>query len=717
MQTPLHLRVGRLLLAAVCCLALGSCALFRPKHAEGPAAATKAGDVSVRFSGVTAFTEADLTDALADPFDTLQHEGANNATADDAAFFLELFYRKNGYAFAAGSYKIAGPKDLELIIEEGPLVALGDIHFSGNEHYKDPANFQQYIIGTTRERFPASKKELPYVEADVQKGVDLVQRFYLAEGYLDVKTAAPVVEYINGRTKANISVAISEGRAYRFGAVTLDGPLVFQESEVRGLISDQIALPYTKPRVDSMQRKLEDYYRKKGYFTAQVTAESDPLQANAAGSVPARFVVKPGPLYHFDGTKITGLDRLKPQFLANRFRELSGQVYDPAKLDEVYQRMIRTGLFNILRVDPVPQPDDTLRLDIDVKEAKSREVGFSIGYGTFEGPMFGVELRDRDFRGTGRPISLSLDYSTRTLSGEILYLDPYLFETKNELRVRLNAQTRTLDGYDKEEIGGLLEIARPITKQLRVSAFLLTQKDTISNLEIDPLNAGPLDYSTNSLGVTASLDLRDNPVSPTKGLITNLSFDAASTAFGGDLDFLRGTFRFTYLQPLGKNTKMTLAAGFRAGIIYPYGSSADTTAVDQNHSPSSPPNSAGSRFPIDERFFNGGSTTVRSFSERELGPYDLKSGNPIGGEAFTIFNLEYIFPLFLADLRGAVFFDAGNLLPKAKDFGFDDERYGIGAGLRYNLPIGPLRLDYGVNPSPKTNESFGAFNFSFGFAF
>lgn len=708
---------GRSLLVAICGLALGSCSIFRPKPATGPAAVTKAGDVTVHFSGVTAFTEAELADALADPFDTLRQEGATNATADDAAFFLELYYRKNGYAFAAGSYKIAGPREVTLTAEEGPLVALGAIRFTGNASYPDDRNFQEYVIGTTRERFPASKKDLPYVEADVRKGVDLVQRFYLAEGFLNVKTAAPVVEYVGDRTRANISVAVSEGERYRFGAVSLDGSLVFPEPEIRALIDEQTTLPYTKPRVDSMQRKLEDYYHNHGYFTAQVTAESDPLQAGADGRVPARFVVKAGPLYRFDGVRVTGVDRLKPQFLANRFRELNGQVYDPARLDEVYQRMIRTGLFSILRVDPRPQPDGALRLDIDVKEAKAREVGFSIGYGTFEGPMFGVELRDRDFRGTGRPISLSLDYSTRTVSGEILYLDPYLFETKNELRVRLNAQTRTLDGYDKQEISGLLELARPITKQIRVSAFLLTKRDTISNLEIDLANAGPLEYSANSLGVTASLDTRDNPVSPTKGFITNFTFDAASSAFGGDLNFLRGTFRFTYLQPIGKDTRMTLAAGFRAGIIRPYGSSAGSFAVDAGEPLANPPRSAGSKFPIDERFFNGGSTTVRSFSERELGPYDLRSGNPIGGQAFTVFNLEYIFPLFLADLRGAIFFDAGNLLPEASDFGFSEERYGIGAGLRYNLPIGPLRLDYGVNPSPRANESFGAFNFSFGFAF
>ena len=123
--------------------------------------------------------------------------------------------------------------------------------------------------------------------------------------------------------------------------------------------------------------------------------------------------------------------------------------------------------------------------------------------------------------------------------------------------------------------------------------------------------------------------------------------------------------------------------------------------------------------PIDERFFLGGSTTVRSYAERQLGPYDHNtSGEPIGGEAYTLANLEFQFPVKLAtDLKGAVFVDAGNLRPRAEQFGFGAEHYAVGAGIRYNLPIGPLRADYGVNPNPGRNEAFGAFQFSFGLAF
>ena len=424
----------RVALFVACALAMSSCALFHPHHQEGAAATTTAGDVNIQFVGVTAFTTSDLNDALFDALDEIKAEGLKDATADDLAFFLELYYRKNGYAYVGTSYTIADGKHLVLKVNEGPLVALGDIRFTGNTHFPDTANFQQYIIGQTRERFPAKQKTLPYVETDVAKGIDLVQRFYVSQGYLEAQVGVPTVEFVNNRTQANITVPIVEGRHYSFGDVAIDGELIFPPGEVRKLIADQIPMPYTRPRVDDMQRRLEGYYKDKGYFTATVSYESDPVKAGADGRVNTTFTVKPGPLYRFDGVKIVGTDRLKPEFLRNRFKEISGQVYDPKALEDLYQRMIRTGLFSQLKVEAVPQPDDTLRLDIGVKEARSRQVGFSVGYDTFEGILFGVELRDRDFNGTGRPISLSLDYSTRTLSGVLLYQDPYLFETDVELR-------------------------------------------------------------------------------------------------------------------------------------------------------------------------------------------------------------------------------------------------------------------------------------------
>jgi outer membrane translocation and assembly module TamA len=123
---------------------------------------------------------------------------------------------------------------------------------------------------------------------------------------------------------------------------------------------------------------------------------------------------------------------------------------------------------------------------------------------------------------------------------------------------------------------------------------------------------------------------------------------------------------------------------------------------------------ATSSIPIDARFFNGGATTVRSFAERELGPKD-KQNNPLGGEFYTVLNAEFTFPIS-GGLKGAVFVDAGNLT-SWDQAGFDDMRTGIGVGLGYALPVGPLRLDFGINPDRRRGEDFGAFHFSFGAAF
>lgn len=119
--------------------------------------------------------------------------------------------------------------------------------------------------------------------------------------------------------------------------------------------------------------------------------------------------------------------------------------------------------------------------------------------------------------------------------------------------------------------------------------------------------------------------------------------------------------------------------------------------------------------PVDLRFFNGGSQSVRSFPERELGPQDRRH-HPTGGEFYSVFNAELGIPL--ADSFSlAVFGDAGNVLESFDDASLDDMHYAAGLGLRYNLPIGPLRLDYGLNLNRKQGEPKGTLHLGFGFSF
>lgn len=677
---------------------------------------------SVEFTGQQVFKEKDLRSAVKEQLSTLDQFGLTSARADDVAFFVEVFYRKHGYTKATVRYKIENRDRLRLEINEGPLMALGTITFEGNQHEPEKKLFE-FIVGPTRERYSKLQRTLPFVAADIQEGASLVHRLYVAEGFLDAVVDQPRYTFHDAENRVDVTIPIREGRQYFFGNVRFRGNTIYGEEALRGQVDDLLKQPFTDARVADIPRRLQAFYRSRGYY--EVKVEANPAEPSAArnGQIPVDVAVSPGELYHFSGEVfVNGLTRLHPSFVQKRFAKLKGKTYSPEAVDERFRTLMKTGLFNVLKVEPTPIADeDMLLLNINAEEAKSKEVGFSLGYGTFEGGIVGAQFRERDLFGYGRPITMSVELSQRSYKGEFIYEDPFLFDTEIAFRNRAAAFTFQYDGYTKFEIGDRVELTKKLTKQYELGLVFAARHVEVTDASIADRFLGERSYLVNSLGFTQTLDLRESPLVAPRGFVFNNTVDVASTAFGSEIQLVRATGRVAYFLPFGPKAltpgvvsdenltlpplqrwfqQSSLAFGARVGIEH----SLNNTGPDEP-----------TTLPIDERFFNGGATSVRSFGERTLGPLDPK-GNPIGGEFYTIFNVEYTFPIY-GELQGAAFFDAGNLLPTSEEPGVDDIRYGLGLGLRYKLPIGPIRLDYGWNPDRQPGEDFGAFHFSFGFAF
>jgi len=672
---------------------------------------------TIEFRGEQAFSEKELRSQLKEQITTIDDFGLTAARGDDLAFFLEVFYRKHGYAKVNVRYTIESGDRLRLEINEGPLITLSTVIFEGNAAEPTQKLFD-FAVGPTRERYSKLQKNLPFVAADIEEGADLVHRLYIAEGFLDAVVDPPRYTYHDETNQVDAIIAIQEGQQYFFGDVSFSGQTIYDAETLRGQMLDLLRQPYTDARVDDIPRRLQTYFKTRGYYDVKVEATGTPEEA-VNGRVPVEIAVSPGPLYRFDGVTVSGLQRLRPSFVTKRLSKLAGQIYSPDVLDERFRVLMRTGLFNLLQIKPVPVEGDLLRLDISAEEAKSKEFGISIGYGTFQGGIFGVQYRDRDLFGYGRPVTISAEISQRGYKGEILYEDPFLFDTDLSFKNRLFALTFDYDGYSKFELGDRVELTRKFTKQYEAGLIFAARHVEVTSTSINQRFLGQTSYFVNSLGFTQTLDLRESPLVSPRGFVFNTTFDLASKAFGSEIDLARGTARLAYFLSFAPKTltpgvtedqtvpplqrwfqQSLLAFGARTGLVHSL----------NNSGPDEP-----TTLPIDERFFNGGATTVRSYGERDLGPHDPK-GNPIGGEFFTVFNVEYTFPLY-GELQGAVFFDAGNLLPTSEEPGVDEMHYAIGAGLRYKLPIGPIRLDYGVNPDRQPGEDIGAFHFSFGFAF
>src|SRR5437667_12026417 len=135
----------------------------------------------IEFRGGQAFKEKELRTALKEEITTIEDFGLSPARGDDLAFFLEVFYRKHGYADVNVHYAIESQNRLRLDISEGPRMTLGTVTFDGNT--REPAErLFDYVVGPTRERYSKLEKKLPFVAADIQEGTNLVHRFYVADG-------------------------------------------------------------------------------------------------------------------------------------------------------------------------------------------------------------------------------------------------------------------------------------------------------------------------------------------------------------------------------------------------------------------------------------------------------------------------------------------------------------------------------------------------------
>src|SRR6201993_5440396 len=165
----------------------------------------------IEFRGNQAFKEKDMRTALKEEITTIEDFGLSPARADDLAFFLEVFYRKHGYAKVDVHYEIESGDRLRLDINEGPRFLLNQVIFDGNAH--EPADkLFEYIVGPTRERYSRMEKRVPFVASDLEEGTHLVQRFYVAEGFLNAVVDAPRDKFLADSSDVDVTVPLHEGR-------------------------------------------------------------------------------------------------------------------------------------------------------------------------------------------------------------------------------------------------------------------------------------------------------------------------------------------------------------------------------------------------------------------------------------------------------------------------------------------------------------------------
>lgn len=649
----------------------------------------------VRIEGLQTIPADQANKWIAPQIEFIESSGVSMARADDISFFLENALRDRGYKEATVDWKLENDTII-LSVSEGSSILIGDISVSGNTTIDD-AGVEELLTTATVKRVSSSDtSSLPYVAEDIKQGKKRIEEFYILLGFGDVSVDLET-DFSNGN--ADIAVVIDEGQQMKVGSITLPAAPVPEigkgYEEIQKDFSEQnfsAAIPA------NLETRLRALAVDAGYYNATITATpSSPRSADGFSVVDVSVDADWGERISVGSISVTGNEKVNSDFFERHFDELVNKPYSPDRTNAAVEELLQTGAFETVRTDLVENDDGTVSLDVEVEEGYSRTLGVYAGFATYEGPIGGFEFRNLNLFGSVRKVDATIELSSRGARGEVEYTDPWVLDSDYEFRGTLFAINRSEEGYEKFQTGGRYEFTRRLGREKKnaLSFFGEASYTDVHDADISPIFLGDTEYFTHSAGFSLTHDRRDNPTAPRKGWIAQTSISVASSAIASDTEFLKATGRLGFYIPVRDHT---LRLGARAGAISPMGNQG--------------------AIPIDLRFFNGGAYSVRSFPERELGPFDPATGYPTGGEFFTVFNAEYEIPIPAIDGLSIVpFADAGNLLIDSGDAGLDDLRYAIGLGIRYRTPIGPLRLEYGHNPDQRPGEPSGTFHAGFGFAY
>lgn len=609
--------------------------------------------------------------------------------ADDLAFFVRKELLALGYAAAEVTWSLENSTAV-LQVTPGERERIGRTIFRGTEAATEE-EMRAMLLRPTRERYGRLGREAPLVESEIRAGAALVQRLIQSKGFLGATVNEPEFVRRPGEP-TEIVLAVKEGTRTVFGSVSLSGEFPGSSAALQADARKLTAQPFSEVKAEAFRTSLLSSLQSSGHFGATVETS---LQPDAAGSkVDVLYRIEPGGVFRIRRLDVgEEFSRGAQRIIHAGFRPAEGQVWSLSDLELMQRRVMDAGLLATMDVEPQRIPGDAIGLALRISgtESPRRTLALYGGYETLRGPILGLEWRHVNVLDTGDTMRLRAGWEAGGPEGSLRWIHPALFASAWSLDTELAALHATAWNYTHDSIRLRAAVSRQYGRRLAVSFFGSVSADSAGGGGLTEEELGPSQYQTASGGGLVSLDFRDSPLVPHKGWFTSAELEAGNAA----VPFVRGRVRFSWYQPI--NDKLRVAANWQAGAV---------SVRDGIR-----------RLPLDQRMFNGGASTVRSFGERALGPQS-QGGTPLGGSLMQAANAEISWE-FLPNLEAALFADAGSLSQSTNPFPDfpDDLRYAIGLGLRYALPVGPLRLDYGLNPDRREGEPSGAFHATFGYAF
>jgi outer membrane protein insertion porin family len=648
----------------------------------------------------------------------------------DADKIKDLYLGK-GYNQVQVSYKIDtneefGRSIVTFTISEGDRAFVTEVDFVGNDHLTTK-ELRKVMKTRKKNLLSFLNKSGLFKEDDFKADLDSLRTYYNSKGYIDMMVKD--VKFENpGPNRLKVTITVFEGIQYTVGKIDFTGNVIFSNAELRSYRGFQVIrmsegkvysprawAPQGKdpdenlPSLDNDIKRIRDLYGTRGYIDMLVTPER---QANVeSGKIDILYHIVENAQSYVEQIIIQGNNRTKDKVIRRELAVAPGQIYDSVRADQSKKRLENLQYFE--KVDISPQ-DTTVpnrkNMVVTVEEKRTGSVTFGAGFSSVDSLLGFVEITQGNFdifnfpyfTGGGEKFRVRLQYGLERQDFEVSFKEPWFLEQRLALGYDLFYHNATYlsDYYNQRNIGASVSLSR---------AF-------------GPFWAGSITYTLQDFDLYDFADnyspqlLREQGWRTDSSITLGMSFDNRDSVLlsrhGVHADF---SAEFAGGPLLGQTNIYKFQADAQKYILLPYDmiiTIAGATGVADYYDGSD-------EVPLFDRFFLGGSRSIRGFGNRDIGPVD-ENDEPLGGDTMAYGNLELTFPI-IDRVRGAVWNDLGFL--DARSFHYTDAIQegdaAAGIGLRLNLPIGPLRLDYGIPYKDQgyNHSNTGKFSFDVGYQF
>ena len=642
---------------------------------------------------------------------------------------LEDYFQSQGYYDADVDFRLQPPTNdlekIEYVISRGQRYKLVHMTIEGNRYFRTHLIQERMFMQPSAFTLRRGRYSEAFRRKDEQNITDL----YQANGFRDVKVSTTVDRNYQGKTgQVAVTVHIAEGAQWLVDRLVMKGMSQLPEAGVASQLTSRAGEPFSEANVANDRSFVLNYYSARGFPGANFQAAWHP--SGTAHHVDLDYTIQEGNRQYVRDVLISGLYTTRRSLVERTLGIKAGDPLSSVSQLEGQKRLYDLGVF--ARVDTAIQNPDGetnhkyLLYNFDEANRYRLTVGLGAQVANFGtpsttslsapagttgfSPQVSVDLSRQNFFGLGHTVSLRGAYSTLEKRASLTYLQPRLRDIQgldvtysvlfdNSLDVRTFASKReegSVQVSDKfsKSVTGLVRFAyrRVSVGSVVIPVLLVPQL-------LQPVRIG-------MLSANLSQDRRDNPANPQTGIYNTADIGVAGKFFGSQRSFARILLRNATYYHLGAH--LVLARQTRFGIIQPFSVAPDTDAQES--------------VPLPERFFGGGADSLRAFPYNQAGPRDIgaslvpggpssqPTGFPLGGNALLFNNVELRFPLIGQNIQGVLFYDLGNVYSSVRNISFrfhqrnlQDFDYTVhapGFGLRYQTPVGPVRVDvaYSLNP-------------------